>query len=55
MLEVVMDLMRCGHAVNRWIPLMVMEFLLYDVATILPVVGSILEKKKVDSDHVRVR
>ncbi|XP_059435893.1 probable methyltransferase At1g29790 [Corylus avellana] len=31
----VMDLVRCGHAVNRWIPLMAMEFLLYDVDRVL--------------------
>ncbi|XP_041023381.1 probable methyltransferase At1g29790 [Juglans microcarpa x Juglans regia] len=31
----VVDLVRCGHAVNRWIPLTAMEFLLYDVDRVL--------------------
>ncbi|WCJ27319.1 S-adenosyl-L-methionine-dependent methyltransferases superfamily protein [Euphorbia peplus] len=31
----VVDLVRCGRAVNRWIPLVMMEFLLYDVDRVL--------------------
>lgn len=31
----VLDLVRCGHAVNRWIPVAAMEFLLYDVDRVL--------------------
>ncbi|KAM7500636.1 hypothetical protein LguiA_025050 [Lonicera macranthoides] len=31
----VLDLVRCGHAVNRWIPVMAMEFLFYDVDRVL--------------------
>ncbi|KAM7270461.1 hypothetical protein ACFE04_029675 [Oxalis oulophora] len=31
----VMDLVRCGHAVNRWIPVTMMEFLLFDVDRVL--------------------
>ncbi|KAJ6886213.1 hypothetical protein NC651_026789 [Populus alba x Populus x berolinensis] len=31
----VVDLVRCGHAVNRWMPLTVMEFLFYDVDRVL--------------------
>ncbi|CAO2823435.1 unnamed protein product [Amaranthus hypochondriacus] len=31
----VVDLVRCGHAVNRWIPKVVMEFLLFDVDRVL--------------------
>ncbi|KAM7257016.1 hypothetical protein ACFE04_012757 [Oxalis oulophora] len=31
----VMDLVRCGHAVNRWIPVPMMEFLLFDVDRVL--------------------
>ncbi|GKU92494.1 hypothetical protein SLEP1_g6208 [Rubroshorea leprosula] len=31
----VVDLVRCGRAVNRWIPLVVMEFMLYDVDRVL--------------------
>ncbi|GAV64942.1 Methyltransf_29 domain-containing protein [Cephalotus follicularis] len=31
----VVDLVRCGHAVNRWIPVMMMEFLLFDVDRVL--------------------
>ncbi|KAK8349660.1 hypothetical protein V6Z12_A06G157700 [Gossypium hirsutum] len=30
-----MDLVRCGRAVNRWIPLPVMEFMFYDVDRVL--------------------
>lgn len=30
-----MDLVRCGHAVNRWIPLTSMEFLFFDVDRVL--------------------
>ncbi|XP_010275732.1 PREDICTED: uncharacterized protein LOC104610690 isoform X2 [Nelumbo nucifera] len=31
----VVDLVRCGHAVNRWIPITTMEFLFYDVDRVL--------------------
>nr|GMD09200.1 putative S-adenosyl-L-methionine-dependent methyltransferase [Ipomoea batatas] len=31
----VMDLVRCGHAVNRWIPATMMEFLFFDVDRVL--------------------
>ncbi|CAO2842241.1 unnamed protein product [Amaranthus hypochondriacus] len=31
----VVDLVRCGHAVNRWIPTTVMDFLLFDVDRVL--------------------
>ncbi|XP_009614046.1 putative methyltransferase At1g29790 [Nicotiana tabacum] len=31
----VVDLVRCGHAVNRWIPLTMMEFLFFDVDRVL--------------------
>ncbi|KAG5517144.1 hypothetical protein RHGRI_037785 [Rhododendron griersonianum] len=31
----VLDLVRCGRAVNRWIPLAAMEFLFYDVDRVL--------------------
>ncbi|KAG6639357.1 hypothetical protein I3843_10G089500 [Carya illinoinensis] len=31
----VVDLVRCGHAVNRWIPLTALEFMLYDVDRVL--------------------
>ncbi|GAB2299107.1 Probable methyltransferase At1g29790 [Dionaea muscipula] len=31
----VLDLVRCGHAVNRWIPVVMLEFLLYDVDRVL--------------------
>ncbi|KAE9610659.1 hypothetical protein Lal_00029715 [Lupinus albus] len=31
----VLDLVRCGHAVNRWIPVTVLEFLLFDVDRVL--------------------
>ncbi|XP_054802270.1 probable methyltransferase At1g29790 [Prosopis cineraria] len=31
----VVDLVRCGRAINRWIPLTMMEFLLYDVDRVL--------------------
>uniref|UniRef100_A0A803MV60 S-adenosyl-L-methionine-dependent methyltransferase n=2 Tax=Chenopodium quinoa TaxID=63459 RepID=A0A803MV60_CHEQI len=31
----VIDLVRCGHAVNRWIPTTAMEFLLFDVDRVL--------------------
>uniref|UniRef100_A0A5B6ZZU6 Methyltransferase type 11 domain-containing protein n=1 Tax=Davidia involucrata TaxID=16924 RepID=A0A5B6ZZU6_DAVIN len=31
----VLDLVRCGHAVNRWIPVAAMEFLFYDVDRVL--------------------
>ncbi|XP_051128790.1 probable methyltransferase At1g29790 [Andrographis paniculata] len=31
----VVDLVRCGHAVNRWIPATVMEFLFFDVDRVL--------------------
>jgi hypothetical protein len=52
MLDGVMDLVRCGHVVNRWIPLMAMEFLLYDVDTTLAMVGGTLGEKKANSDHM---
>ncbi|XP_073297402.1 probable methyltransferase At1g29790 [Primulina huaijiensis] len=35
MFDGVMDLVRCGHAVNRWIPITSMEFLLFDVDRVL--------------------
>lgn len=35
----VMDLVRCGHAVNRWIPVKSMEFLFYDLDRVLRVGG----------------
>lgn len=31
----VVDLVRCGHAVNRWIPVPALEFLLYDADRVL--------------------
>lgn len=31
----VLDLVRCGRAVNRWIPVTALEFLLYDVDRVL--------------------
>lgn len=31
----VVDLVRCSHAVNRWIPIKAMEFLFYDVDRVL--------------------
>ncbi|XP_074269709.1 putative methyltransferase At1g29790 [Silene latifolia] len=31
----VVDLVRCGHAVNRWIPKIMLEFLLYDIDRVL--------------------
>ncbi|KAK3205943.1 hypothetical protein Dsin_019989 [Dipteronia sinensis] len=31
----VLDLVRCGHAVNRWIPVTMMEFLFFDVDRVL--------------------
>ncbi|CDP17332.1 unnamed protein product [Coffea canephora] len=31
----VVDLVRCGHAVNRWIPVTAMEFLFFDVDRVL--------------------
>ncbi|KAL4392637.1 hypothetical protein AHAS_Ahas03G0365000 [Arachis hypogaea] len=31
----VVDLVRCGRAVNRWIPVTMMEFLLFDVDRVL--------------------
>lgn len=31
----VLDLVRCGHAVNRWIPTVSLEFLLFDVDRVL--------------------
>jgi SAM-dependent methyltransferase len=37
--DAVIDLVHCGHVVNRWIPLMVMEFLLYNVDRVLKVGG----------------
>ncbi|KAG9157535.1 hypothetical protein Leryth_010367 [Lithospermum erythrorhizon] len=35
MFDGVVDLVRCGRAVNRWIPLTMLEFLLYDVDRVL--------------------
>ncbi|XP_004293665.1 PREDICTED: uncharacterized protein LOC101310870 [Fragaria vesca subsp. vesca] len=35
----VLDLVRCGHAVNRWIPVTALEFLLYDADRVLRVGG----------------
>ncbi|KAI7755171.1 hypothetical protein M8C21_026041 [Ambrosia artemisiifolia] len=31
----VLDLVRCGHAVNRWIPVQALEFMVYDVDRVL--------------------
>ncbi|XP_031129943.1 uncharacterized protein LOC116031777 [Ipomoea triloba] len=31
----VVDLVRCGHGVNRWVPVVVMEFLLFDMDRVL--------------------
>lgn len=31
----VLDLVRCGRAVNRWIPVQAMEFMLYDIDRVL--------------------
>ncbi|XP_074272450.1 putative methyltransferase At1g29790 [Silene latifolia] len=31
----VVDLVRCGHAVNRWIPVVMLEFLMFDVDRVL--------------------
>ena len=33
--EGVVDLVQCGRAVNRWIPVMMMELLLFDVGRVL--------------------
>ncbi|MQM22950.1 hypothetical protein Taro_056009, partial [Colocasia esculenta] len=33
--DAALDLVRCGHAVNRWIPAPAMEFLLYDADRVL--------------------
>ncbi|PSS28991.1 PAX-interacting protein [Actinidia chinensis var. chinensis] len=50
------DLVRCGHAVNRWIPVAVMEFLFYDVDRVLRGGGYLwLDRffcKEVDMDRV---
>ena len=51
------DLVCCGHVRNRWIPLMAMEFLLYNVDRVLKAggylwFGGILEKKTPNNDHM---
>lgn len=52
----VLDLVRCGHAVNRWIPVTMMEFLFYDVDRALRGGGYLLLdrffSKKPDLDKV---
>ncbi|KDP21207.1 hypothetical protein JCGZ_21678 [Jatropha curcas] len=52
----VVDLVRCGRAVNRWIPLEIMEFLLYDVDRVLRAGGYLwldhFFSKGVDLDKV---
>ena len=35
MFDGVVDLVRCGRAVNRWIPVTMMEFLFFDVDRVL--------------------
>ncbi|KAE8673331.1 double-stranded DNA-binding family protein [Hibiscus syriacus] len=40
-----MDLVRCGRAVNRWIPVSVMEFMFYDVDRVLRAAGKLGYKK----------
>ncbi|KAL1555891.1 putative methyltransferase [Salvia divinorum] len=51
-----MDLVRCGHAVNRWIPVTAMEFLFFDVDRVLRGGGYLLLdrffSKKSDLDKV---
>ncbi|KAH6790249.1 S-adenosyl-L-methionine-dependent methyltransferases superfamily protein [Perilla frutescens var. frutescens] len=50
------DLVRCGHAVNRWIPVTSMEFLFFDVDRVLRGGGYLLLdhffSKKMDLDKV---
>lgn len=52
----VVDLVRCGHAVNRWIPVTAMEFLLFDVDRVLRGGGYLLLdhffSKRMDLDNV---
>ena len=52
----VLDLVRCGHAVNRWIPATALEFLLYDVDRVLRSGGYLwldhFFSKSVDLDKV---
>ncbi|CAN8313621.1 unnamed protein product [Cochlearia groenlandica] len=52
----VVDLVRCGRAVNRWIPVTVMEFFLFDLDRVLRGGGYLwLDRffsKKVDLDNV---
>ncbi|KAL8228822.1 hypothetical protein R6Q57_013722 [Mikania cordata] len=52
----VLDLVRCGHAVNRWIPVQALEFLLYDVDRVLRGGGFLwvdrFFSKEVDLDKV---
>ncbi|CAH8355507.1 unnamed protein product [Eruca vesicaria subsp. sativa] len=52
----VVDLVRCGRAVNRWIPVTVMEFLLFDLDRVLRGGGYLwLDRffsKKVDLENV---
>ncbi|GAB4831573.1 Probable methyltransferase At1g29790 [Ancistrocladus abbreviatus] len=54
----VMDLVRCGHAVNRWIPATMMEFLLFDVDRVLRGEGLLwidhFFSKKVDLEKVYI-
>lgn len=56
MFDGVVDLVRCGHAVNRWIPLTVMEFMFFDVDRVLRGGGYFFLdhffSKKVDLDKV---
>ena len=35
MFDGVVDLLQCGRVLNRWIPVMMMEFLLFDVDRVL--------------------
>ncbi|KAH7568623.1 hypothetical protein JRO89_XS06G0024000 [Xanthoceras sorbifolium] len=52
----VLDLVRCGHAVNRWIPVTMMEFLFFDVDRVLRAGGYLwLDRffsKRSDLDNV---
>lgn len=52
----VVDLVRCGRAVNRWIPLKMMEFMFYDVDRVLRGGGYFwldhFFSKKVDLDKI---
>ncbi|XP_057764164.1 probable methyltransferase At1g29790 [Salvia miltiorrhiza] len=51
-----LDLVRCGHAVNRWIPVTAMEFLFFDVDRVLRGGGYLLLdhffSKKLDLEKV---